>query len=236
MASMPPDPWQSRLLQSQAKQILICCSRQAGKSQSTAAKALHRALCWPGQLVVILSASQKQANEFLAAKLVPVWKALGRPYSTGRPPTATTLSLANGSRILSLPSADPGTIVGYSKVNMLVIDEAARVDDVLYYDVRPMLAISGGTLIALSTPFGKRGWFYEEWRGSGPWERYTVRASECPRISRAFLAEERRSLGERWYRQAYECSFEETIDSVFSRDEIDRAVERGRQLRPLVIP
>ena len=37
-----------------------------------------------------------------------------------------------------------------------VIDEAARVEDALYYSVRPMLAISHGRLVALSTPFGRR--------------------------------------------------------------------------------
>jgi hypothetical protein len=45
---------------------------------------------------------------------------------------------------------------------MLVIDEASRVDDTLYLAVRPLLAVSGGRLVALSTPFGKRGWFHDE--------------------------------------------------------------------------
>jgi hypothetical protein len=104
------------------------------------------------------------------------------------------------------------------------VDEASRVADELYFAVRPMLAVSGGTLMMLSTPYGKRGVFFEEWTGGLGWERYEVPASQCPRISGAFLAEERRSLPEWVYRQEYLCSFEETEDAVFTTDMVDAAV------------
>src|SRR5207244_4416310 len=117
------------------------------------------------------------------------------------------LELANGSRIVSLPG-DEATVRGFSGVALLVIDEAARVNDALYYSVRPMLAVSQGRLVSLSTPFGKRGWFHDEWFGEGDWERVKITAEECPRIPATFLAEERRALGERWYKQEYLCSFE----------------------------
>ena len=63
--------------------------------------------------------------------------------------------------------------------------------------VRPMLAVSQGRLIALSTPAGKRGWFYEAWIGGDSWHRVKVAATDCPRISQAFLDEELRELGAR---------------------------------------
>jgi hypothetical protein len=116
-------------------------------------------------------------------------------------------------------------------VALLVIDEAARVDDGLYYAVRPMLAASGGRLVALSTPYGKRGWFHDEWFGPGGWERVRVTAEQCPRISEEFLAEERRALGERWFRQEYCCDFAECVDAVFSYADIVAA--RSSDIRPL---
>jgi hypothetical protein len=79
--------------------------------------------------------------------------------------TGQGLELGSGSRIVSLPGTE-GTIRGYSAVSLLIGDEAARVSDALYYAVRPMLAVSQGRLLALSTPFGKRGWFCEEWTGA----------------------------------------------------------------------
>jgi hypothetical protein len=73
--------------------------------------------------------------------------------------------LTNGSRIVSLPAGEE-TIRGFSAVSLLVIDEAARVSDDLYFAVRPMLATSGGSLVALSTPLGQRGFFFEAWESA----------------------------------------------------------------------
>ena len=40
-----------------------------------------------------------------------------------------------------------------------------------------MLAVSKGRLIAMSTPFGARGWWYEAWKSEDTWERYEVLAA-----------------------------------------------------------
>jgi hypothetical protein len=104
------------------------------------------------------------------------------------------------------------------------VDEAARVSDELYFAVRPMLAVSGGSLVMLSSPYGKRGVFFEEWANGSGWERYAVPATEVPRISPEFLVEERHALPERVFRQEYMCSFEETEDHVFSYEDVEAAL------------
>ena len=148
---------------------------------------------------------------------------MGDPVPT-KEESSLRLELENGSRIISLPGKEE-TIRGYSGVRLLVVDEAARVDDALYYSVRPMLAVSGGRLVALSTPFGTRGWFHQEWtQGGDGWQWVKITAHDCPRISAAFLEEERRSLGEWWFRQEYECQFVETTDQVFTYDEVMTAI------------
>jgi hypothetical protein len=94
-------------------------------------------------------------------------------------------------------------------VDLLIIDEAARVPDDLYRAVRPMLAVSKGRLICLSTPYGKRGFFWEAWaRGGDDWRRFEAPAAQCPRIAAEFLEQEKRAMGESWFRQEYCCSFE----------------------------
>jgi hypothetical protein len=133
------------------------------------------------------------------------------------------MELRNGSRIEALPGTEK-TVRGYSGVDLLILDEAARVEDALYFAVRPMLAVSSGRLIMMSTAFGKRGVFFEEWSGAAGWERYEVPASECPRIPPEFLEEERRTLPRRVYRQEYECAFEETEDQVFSHEDVQAAI------------
>jgi hypothetical protein len=125
------------------------------------------------------------------------------------------LQLKNQSRIVSLPCREE-TIRGYSRVTLLIIDEAARVPDLLYRAVRPMLAVSQGQLICLSTPFGRRGFFYEAWsHGGADWKRIEVPAQQIPRIPLAYLEEERRCLGESWFRQEYCCSFEAVEGLVY---------------------
>ena len=132
--------------------------------------------------------------------------------------------MPNQSRIVGLPGNE-ATVRGFSAVSLLLVDEASRVSDELYLAIRPMLAVSGGALWLMSTPFGKKGFFYEVWTRGGPaWERVRAPATECPRISREFLEEERATMGERWFRQEYLCEFEDTVSGVFDRDLMERAV------------
>jgi hypothetical protein len=196
-------------------------AHNSGKSSVAAALSLHTALVRPRSPVLLLSPSTRQSGE-LFRKVMDLFNALGRPLAVVAE-SALRVEFANGSRVLSLPGTE-GTVRGFSDVALLVIDEAARVADALYYAVRPMLAVSRGRLVALSTPFGKRGWFHDEWFGTGDWERVKITAPECPRISPAFLAEELRALGDRWYRQEYLCSFEDVIDAVFAYADIQAAL------------
>jgi hypothetical protein len=218
---LSPDPWQTDLLRSDADRILLLCSRQAGKSSTAAALAIRTALLEPGSPVLLLSPSLRQSGE-LFRKVQDLYTALGRPVPPVRE-SALQLELANGSRVVSLPGTE-GTVRGFSKVRLLIIDESARVADPLYLSVRPMLAVSKGRLVALTTAYGQRGWFYQAYTGAEVWERIKVTAHEVPRISPEFLAEERAAMGDRWFRQEYECSFEATSDAVFDFNDIRAAL------------
>jgi hypothetical protein len=224
-AGMPPDPWQRKVLSWTGRQLLLLCARQTGKSSVTGALAVKTALLEPPALILLLSPTLRQSGELFRDKFLRVYDAIGRPVKAVRQ-SALSLELANGSRVVSLPENEAG-IRGFSGVSLIVIDEASRVGDDLYYAVRPMLAVSGGKLVALSTPFGKRGWFFEEWQGKSDWERVRVTAEMCPRITKEFLRQERASLGERWYRQEWMCSFEDSVDAVFSNDDIQAAMSHA---------
>lgn len=221
-AGLSPDPWQTDVLRSDASRMLLLCTRQAGKSTVSAALALTTAILQAPALILLLSPSLRQSGELFRDKVMRLYNQMGHPVEVKRQ-TALELDLVNGSRIISLPENEEN-IRGFSGVSMLVIDEASRVSDPLYRAVRPMLAVSNGRLIALSTPFGKRGWFFEEWSSERPWKRVKIAAMQCPRITPEFLAEERQAIGERWYRQEYLCSFEDTVDAVFAYGDIQAAL------------
>ncbi len=216
-----PDTWQERLLRNASQRTLLNCSRQSGKSTMGGVIALHRALYHPGSLILCLAPALRQSQE-LFAKIAGFYRDLGRPVS----PLAErklSLELENGSRIVTLPGSEK-TVRGFSGAALLIVDEAARVDDALYFAVRPMLAVSSGALIMLSTPAGKRGAFHQEWTEGVGWQRFEIPWSVVPRIPPSFIEEERRSLPARIFRQEYECSFEHVEDAVFAYELVEQAI------------
>jgi hypothetical protein len=218
-AGMPPDAWQVKLLRSQAPRILMNITRQGGKSSTAALLALHTAIYEAPSLVLMVSPTQRQSGE-LFRKALAAYRALGRPVDAASE-SALQLELDNGSRLVALPGKE-GTIRGYSGARLILIDEAAHVPLDTYQAIRPMLAVSGGRLVAFSTPFGTRGWWFEAWRSDEPWERYKVPATECPRIPADFLAEEKRTMGNWYFDQEYGTEFRDAQDAVFRQEDIDR--------------
>jgi hypothetical protein len=203
-AGFPPDKWQRDFLRSHHPQTLLNITRQGGKSRATSAKAIHTALFNPNSTTLILSPGQRQSSEIFH-KVLEAYNAVGRPVKATYE-TQLKLELANGARIICLPGKEE-TVRCYSP-ELIIIDEASRVPDDLYRAVRPMLTMTKGQLIALSTPFGQRGWFYHAWQSRGhEWQKIKVPANEHPRISPSFLATELSAMGQAYMDQEYYCLF-----------------------------
>lgn len=220
------DDWQRRALTSTARQLLLNVTRQGGKSTVAALLGLHESLSRPGALVLAVSPGERQ-SKLLFRKLMDYYRTL-RHAGLAAPAVVEnkmSLELANGSEVHALPGQED-TIRGFSAVTLLLVDEASRVADDLIAAVRPMLAVSGGRLVTMSTPWGKRGWWYGAWsEGGADWERYEVPATQCPRIAPAFLDGERRALPQLVFASEYECQFVEPDDAFFAWDAIDRAFD-----------
>jgi hypothetical protein len=207
------DAWQCDALQSDAPRMLWNIHRQGGKSTVAAILALHRVVFIPDSLVLLISPSLRQSGELFkkvvaGLRLLPDMPKLEED-------NRTSFQLPNGSRVVSLPGHE-ATVRGFSGVDLIIEDEAARVSDDLYIACRPMVAVSGGRLILLSTPFGKRGHFHAEWTGgSKAWHRVEVPVTQTRRIPAEFLEEEKGSMGQSAFDQEYNCVFAETLDQVF---------------------
>ncbi len=229
-----PDPWQGKFLGSPSRRILLNCSRQSGKSTTTAVLATHTALYQPGALILLIAPAERQSKE-LFSKVAQFLKAV-EPSVAMEEDNKKSATLSNGSRIVALPG-DGRTIRGFSSPSLIVEDEAAFVGDETHTSIRPMLAVGGGRLILMSTPNGRRGHFFDAWENGGPaWQRIKVRADECPRIAPEFLEDERATLGDWRYRQEYFCHFTDNNDQVFSFDEVMAALSDDEPLciAPLV--
>jgi hypothetical protein len=133
------------------------------------------------------------------------------------------LKFSNGSRIVGLPGVE-GTVRGFSGVSLLLIDEASRVHDAMYRALRPMLAVGDGDLWLMSTPNGKRGFFYDTWEHGGPgWFRVKAPITECKRVTERFVAEERIVHGDEGFRREYLCEFVDDGLELFGREDLVEA-------------
>lgn len=217
-----PDPWQIEVMRSDEPRHLILCNRQAGKSTTVGAKATAGMLYDPG-LYLIIAPTLRQSR-LLFDKVASVYRNLAdvpKILTANR----TELQIDNGATLVALPGDDDATIRGYSAPKAVFIDEASRVSDEVYAALRPMLATSGGQLIALTTPYGRRGWFYEAWEFQKGWKRTTITARECPRITPEFLEDERNNMGDWRFRQEFMCEFVDVEEQFFSSDLIDAMVD-----------
>jgi hypothetical protein len=174
---------------------------------------------------VLVSASLRQAQESYDRAL-RMLAALGPDAPAVVRESAERLELANGSRLLALPSRER-TSRGYARVAALIVDEAARCADDVYYSLRPMTAIGQGKIVLLSSPAGRRGFFHSVWSDGGDaWRRVRVRADQCARLSPEWLAAERLALGPWWAASELDAEFGDTLDAVFDCDTIRRALTR----------
>lgn len=253
---LDPDPWQQEVMECEAKRILLVVARQCGKSRVCACYALVEALLNPPSTILIFSPSQRQSDEMMRKVReayyalrgdrvrLPKWH---KPKSLksekeeiqkrGLLPEEEMVGdrlrdfeLYNGSRVISLP-ANSVTTAGYT-ATLVIIDEAAKMpSDQLFLDVHPMLAASQGRMILLSTPYGKRGYFWETYKKVKEntlkeWELFEYDIRSCPRIheNKEFLEDERLALGDDWFEQEYLIRFLDSVNSVFHYDDIQAAL------------
>ncbi len=216
-----PDPWQADLLRSRSRKIILNCSRQSGKSTTCAALGLHESIYRRPSFGLVIAPTQDQSSE-LMLKFDEFRGAVELPSDYLSTDTKLAVRFANGNRFIARPGSEKSAR-SFSAVTLLLEDEASRVLDVLYNTVRPMLAVSNGRHILMSTPFGKRGHFWNIWSEQRDlWEAHEIPAEMCPRITKEFIAEEKRTNP--WFEQEYHCAFTENIDSVFSYDMIAEAI------------
>jgi len=216
------DDWQQKVLRVKPRRLLLNCSRQVGKTLTAALLALHQAIYADGSLAVVVAVAQRQSQETVRI-CRDLYGTLGRPVPA-ESENKLSLELENGSRILAVPSTEQ-TIRGLAGVNLLVLDEASRMPDSLYGAVLPFLATSNGALALLSTPFGRRGFFFESYQQRAEWYYVEAPATACARIPASFLAEQRKKTNALLYAQEWECQFNNSERGAFREEDIHAAIQ-----------
>jgi len=226
-----PDEWQVEVLASEHPRKILCCGRQTGKSTVGAVLAVHKALTRPGSTVLVVAPGERQAK-LLFSKAASLYRQAGYPLPA-HSERRTGLELSNGSVIEALPAVER-TTRGYS-VDLLLVDEAAAVPDMDYHGILPALVATRGEQVLLSTPRGKRGFFFELWHSGDDWQRVMVRSDEVGRIRQEDLEVFRQTMPEQFFSQEFYCEWLDTEGSLFSYDDIQAALAAGEDVEAVQI-
>jgi hypothetical protein len=213
------DSWQKEALNTQSNRLLLNCSRQAGKSTVVSLLALHHALFTPKALVLVVSHTDIQAKETFK-KIADSFHDLKTEWYKSEVDTVYEIRFNNKSRIIARTGQQPDSLRGYSGVTLLIIDEAASVLEESYMVLKPMLAVSKGKVVLLSTPKGKRGFFYDAYKDAHEnnresWHYLEIKADDCPRITQEYLLSEKERNPDWVFEQEYYCVFISNVSNIF---------------------
>ena len=226
------DPWQRDALATD-RDALLLVTRQGGKGLVASLLALAALVGDAGSTTVIVSRSDRQSKRLLR-RTKRYYRSLA-----GVPPAVVdsqyVLELRTGSELLALPGSEE-TIRGIEAVDLLIVDEAALVPDDLFAAVYPMLATTARRCVAMTTPRGKRGWFWREWsEGGEAWHRARVTAEQVPhRIKPEWLARTRARLGDWMFRQEFLVEFLDDEAQLYATDLVMGAL--SADVAPLALP
>ena len=209
---------QAEVLDTDAKYLILCCNRQWGKTTTIAIKALHHALNTPDQTIVILSRTKHQAailinraSVFTNRLNIRLRRVMGFPFS---------IQLPNGSNIIAVAHSGD-TSVG-NTANILIVDEAALVQDAVYWSVAASVSRTHGKIWIMSTPRRQAGFFYNIWHDENrKWHRIFSDINDCPEIDPDYL-EMQKAADPIRYRQDFLCEFIQPADRLTDAETVRR--------------
>jgi hypothetical protein len=198
--------WQKQVLSKRLTNWIICGARGSGKTAVVAAAIFVEAVL-NGNFAIVISASGDQVCE-LHRRFKEIYTRF--PVVKGDV-QKTQAEFENGGRVVTRPASEVSSR-GWHGAKLLVLDEASRIPDEIFAAIGPTISISRGRKMAVSTPFGKRGWFWDQWDKSynhhmGTWAPMFCPWQRCPRITPQIVEDYRSENGDLAALQEYECRF-----------------------------
>jgi len=208
---------------------VILKARQLGISTTVAAY-----VCWmmlfhrDKNILVVATKLGTAANLVKKAKAIyknlPSWLKIASIEIDNR----NSFELSNGSQVkASSTSGDAGRSEALS---LLVVDEAAIVEglDEMWAGLYPTLS-TGGTCIALSTPYGVGNWFHKTYveaeEGKNDFNPIKLPWDIHPDRDEAWFKKETRNMSKREIAQELECNFNASGETVVHSDDLNRILE-----------
>ena len=211
------DKWQQEVLDCKGN-ICLRSGRQVGKSFIISRKAGDFALKHPNKFILIIASVERQSELIFEKVLTYVHDTSRISIKMGKDrPTKHKLQLKNGSTILCVPTGESGYGIRGFTIDMLIADEAAFIPEAVWTAVTPMLAVTQGFIILLSTPFGREGYFARCFTDPA-YTKFHISSEDCPRIDKSFLAHEKATMTRLQYQQEYQGLFVDDLMQFFPDD------------------
>jgi len=230
-----PRPFQKKFMKTNKRRVIVVTSRQIGKSEVTAVKAIWKAWLFDNQYILILSPTLRQSQE--------LFKKVKRNINNRRVvyedvirTTQTEIEFTNGSIIKVIPGTET-SVRGFT-ADMVIIDEAAYVSEEVYGAVEPVVAVKRGQMILISTPGPPRGIFYRIWTEGDPkvWEKIRATFEEA-NYDPEFVENYRRTHTEVEYKREILGIFaDDESETLFTVEMVEGAMDKKLGKRGIMKP
>jgi hypothetical protein len=185
-----PFDYQADFMDDDSERKVFVAGRQVGKSRVASWMALHYAVTHPDSLVLVTADALRQSSELFSQLQSEINESEMPDDAWGiERSTQTEIEFDHGSRIKVVPTGRNGNKIRGFTADMIIVDEAAFVEDDIFEEViEPMTFVSDGDIVLCSTPYGASGYFYDkaveaEDDPESPWTKVQVGSSDNPEIS-----------------------------------------------------
>jgi len=224
------DKWQQEVMDT-VGDICVNTGRQVGKTFTFSNKIGKFMIDNPKKKIIVVSLTEDQAQLIIIMVLDYLEKKCKSDIQKGKnKPTKSRIFLRNGSSVISRPVGNTGDAVRGFTGDVLYIDEASGMPEMMWKAAMPTLATTGGQIWMSSTPRGK----YQDGKGSNKnffykcfenledrWKVFTINTEEVyknrticeswdkEKAAKAikFIANQKAILADIEYRQEYMAEF-----------------------------
>lgn len=232
-----PFDYQREFMDHDSSRKVFVAGRQVGKSRTASWMALHYAVTHPDSLVLVTADALRQSSELFNQLQSEISEAglSDEAWGIDRS-TQTEIEFDHESRIKVVPTGRNGHKIRGFTADMVIVDEAAFVEDKIFEEViEPMLWASDGELVLTSTPFGASGYFYDKARRSelsdSRWFKQHAEPTMNPMIDEAEIESYKEGKTSKQIKQEVYGEFVPTGDQFFPdpliRSVLSDDVERG---------
>jgi hypothetical protein len=183
---MKYDPWQQQILDTEGD-ILVNTGRQVGKTFIFSEKIGKYMQNHPNSQIIVVSLTEDQAKLIIIMVLDYLQKNCRKEIQKGKnKPTKSRIWLKNKARVISRPVGNTGDAVRGFTGDVLYIDEASGMPELMWKAAMPTLATTGGQIWMSSTPRGKfvgntskKNFFYKSWENfEDNWKVFNTNTEE----------------------------------------------------------